>query len=199
MNPGFLRDLVRHTKAHSWNIIRHLVRVALKNCIDLRPVCLIDFHSQIQGNAVLLQKKHGLTQIPLLRHLRRNLPGAILTDSANLCQPLRFLINDTHGIPLELLYDPGSQRRSDPLHRTGTEVALDGDHILRSCHLVAAHNQLLAVYRVRRKFALGLQRLALAHHRHRTDQRKGTAVRRQLQHGITILLIPVNNMLYISG
>ena len=186
VDTGFLRDLIGDTKSHTGDIVRHLVGVGLQQVIDSGAVGIIDLHGQIQGNAVLLEKDHGLTLLPLFCHLNRDLSCAVLADAPDFRQSLRFFINDAQRIFLEFLYDSCSQRRTHTLNRAGTEITFDGDHIFGSCYFIAFHIQLLAIHRMLGKCPIGFLRFTFTDVGHISHESKAALIRGQLQYGITV-------------
>ena len=79
--PGYF---VCHFKANARNIVRQTIGIFLDNAVQLRAIFLINFSSQIQGDAVVLKKHHGLTHIPLFLNLFSDSHSHFFADALNL-------------------------------------------------------------------------------------------------------------------
>ncbi len=195
-HPG--RNFVRRPKSHALDIVRQPVRIFPDNPVHLLPVLLIYFDRQIHCNPVLLQKNHGLPQIPLLIHLIRDLHRFALADPLDLRQPFRFLLNNTERIFLKPAHDPGRQCKSHAFDRTGAEIPLDGLLVLRRFLLKTFHLKLFSVSRMLCIFSGSLDIFPLRNRRKHSHAGDLPLAADQIQHCIPIICIPVNNMLYIS-
>ncbi len=197
VDPHPARDLVGDTKTDAINIIGHPIGIFFDHLIELRPVCVVDPHTQGIGNSILLQEDHGLAHILLFLHLLRDLPGLSLADSLYLRQAFRLLLDDAERIGFKLLYDPCRQSRSHSLNGAGAQIPLNGKDVLRRFNLIGRDHKLPAVGAVLLIAALGLYGLPLTYVMQRPHTGDLLIFTDQDQHGITVLTVPVDDVIYI--
>ena len=141
----FLSNLICHFKSDALDVIRQAVGIFLDNAVHPGTVFVVDFEGQTHGDAVFLQKHHGLAHLLLGLHLLRNSLGHFFADSLYLCQTLRFFLNDAEGICLEPPHNAGSQCCTNTTDRAGSQIALHGCRIFRSFQLIRFHLDLVSV------------------------------------------------------
>ena len=167
--------------------------------IDLLFIGLVNAHGQRVGDPVLLQVDHGCALILFFLHLRADLHGLPLADPLHLGQPFRFLLYDAEGILPEFPHDPGRQRGAHAPDGAGAQIPFHALLILRQDLLIAFHLKLAAVHGMLHIAAGKLQPLSLVDGLKASDAGDLLPVRDQLKNGISILRIPVYDMLHISG
>ena len=114
--PG---DLIRHLKSHARNVVGQAIGIFLQNAVELGAVLLVNFYSEIEGNAVVLQEHHGLAHVLFLLHLLGDGHGHLLADALDLGEALRLLLHNPEGVGFEMADNPGSQSGPDAFYGTG--------------------------------------------------------------------------------
>ncbi len=200
MNTHFMGDLIRDLKSHTGHIFRQFVRILLNDPIHIQLIGLINLHSQCQGNSVILQKNHGLTEFSFFLRLLCDLLRFPFTDAFNLYKTLRLFFNDTEGIFLKSAHNTGCNCRPDTFDRPGAQIPLNGSCILRGLNCISIYFKLRTVRRMHRIFSGCLHAFSFADdlkHAHTGDLI--LILGKQIQNRITILFISIYNMLYKPG
>ena len=198
--PHLLGDLIRHLKSHAGDIIRQTVGIFPDNTVQGRAVLLVNLSRKIHGYAVVLKEHHGLAHVLLFLNLLADGHSHLLADSLDLCQPFGLFLQNAKGIRLEPADNPGCQSGSDTFYGAGAKIALHGLLILGKLHLAGLNLELLAVYRMLRHNAAGLDHISfssvsqLSHH----DDFLAVTLIRDAEHRISIVLIAEFYLFYKS-
>ena len=161
MDADFRGDFICNFKAHSRYVFCQTIGVFFQHMIKSVPVFLVDFHSQIQRDPILLQEDHGLLQVFLLCHLLGNLSGHTHTDPLNFCQPLRFFPYNPQSIFFEFFYNPGCQSRPDSFNCSASQIPLHSQGVLRSFCFIRFDLELLSVHGMLRIMSPGFYPFSL--------------------------------------
>ena len=148
MNADSGGNLISNLKSHTGNIFRKSVRILLQDRIDRFLIFLVNLCTQIQGNAVFLQKDHSLAHIRLLTYLCCDLPGFFLADSFYLSKPFRLFFYDPKSIIPESPHNPGSQCSTNSFNSTGTQIAFYSISILRHLLCKGTDLKLFSIHRM---------------------------------------------------
>ena len=146
----------------------------------------------------MLQKDHGFSHVFLFFHLSCDLPGLLLTNAFDFRKPLRFFFHDPEGIFMEFPDDPGRQGNTDPLYRSGSQIAFNREFIFRSLDLQSLDMKLVSISGVLFVMTADLHQFSvpdIMKHSHTGDL---FSVCHYIHDGISIVLIPVNDMIHIS-
>ncbi len=147
-DPHAAGDLIGYLEPDAGDIVGQPVGILPDDPVHTAAVLPVDLRGQVHGDAVLLEKDHGLPHIFLLLHLRRDVHGHALADALDLGQTLRLLLNDAEGVLLKAAHDTGRQSRSHAFDRAGPQIALHGGRVPRRPDHVGFHGHLFAVDRM---------------------------------------------------
>ena len=180
------------------DVLREAVGILPQHVVEVRPVGVPDLLGLGAADAVAGEKHHGGALLLLVLEDPRDLPGAPLADSFDLCEPLRLLVQDAHRVVPEGLDNPLCKRRADPADRAAPQVALDGLPPLRCPPGEGGKFELPAVDRVLPIGAphrAGVSRMDLPGVADTGQVLPG--LRRKDKHRVLVLLIPICDLLHI--
>ena len=124
-------NLISGFKPHARHMVGYLVRILFYDTVHAPPVMLVYPCCQSRRYSVFLQIDHCLAHVLLFFYLSGNLPGLALADSFDLSQAFRLFLDDAESVLLKLFYNPSSQGCANPFHRSGSQVPLNGNQVLR--------------------------------------------------------------------
>ena len=111
-------------------------------------VFLIDFHSQIHGNAIVLKKHHGLAHFFFCFHLFANGHGHFFTDAFYLRKAFRLFFHNPEGVCLKLFYNSGSKSSSHAFYGAGAQIPFNRRIVFRRFNLITFYLKLFSVHRM---------------------------------------------------
>ena len=202
VKPGFHRNIVSDPESHAPDVFCQSVRICFNNPIQIFFIRFVYFYSELVADAVLLQKEKGIAHFTFFLKLLRNIHRLFLTDSLYLAEPLRLFFNDIKCFIPEFVYDPLGKSTSNPFDRTGCQISLHRQRVIRRTALTFLHFELLMIRRMRHHITIQCKILPFVDERKCSDTRIqiffSLFLRDKFKYGISIFLITINDMLHIS-
>ena len=112
-------------KAHALQVLHQAVRIIADDVRRTVPVQAADFHGELGGNTVALQKNHGLPSRLLLLKALGNLPPALAAHAGNLLETLGVLAEHFQRLHAEMLHNLPGGGRPHPVNQPAAQVTLN--------------------------------------------------------------------------